>query len=244
MRYSKNDILQMLISQYYFQTQFDPEVDSGYELSYETTISYWRVTCDLIKPLKLAKVYHENFKLKTPISELENLLIDEKNKTLSDFCEYISKFAKRQEIKPITLFGQKCQTASIFRTLKTNLSERNVDTSDLRPSTKINEFFLKNDGILFDEVNKLAPGTMKEFEYLDNITVRYGIGITFFAVIFGIAFSIFWFFHWLLIVPVIIGILVFQIGNRKAPEKLNVGGYDDFRELIKGMEQTLRNAST
>ena len=76
MKYSKDDILQMLISQYHFQTEFDPVVESGMELNYETTILEWIDICDLIKPKKLAKVYNEEFKLNRPISELEQILTD------------------------------------------------------------------------------------------------------------------------------------------------------------------------
>jgi len=244
MKYSKDDILQMLISQYHFQTEFDPVVIKGMEPNYEFTIFEWRDACDLLNPTELAEIYHKTFKIKRPISELENILKEEDKNTLSEFCEYISQYAERNSIEPIKLLGQNCQTASIFRTLKQNLTEQGADTTDLKPSTKINEFFLKSDGILFDEVNRIAPGTMTEFEYKANKIELIGNKVLFISIVFAIGFWSIWFFHWLLLLPIAIGIMIYQIGVKKEPEKINIGGFDNFRELIYGMEKQLKKAST
>ncbi|EDP70680.1 hypothetical protein FBALC1_07973 [Flavobacteriales bacterium ALC-1] len=244
MKYSKEDVLQMLISQYHFQTEFDPAVVKGMELNYESSISEWIDACDLINPKELAKYYYSTFEIKQPISELENILLNEDKNTLSVFCEYISQYAERQNIESIKLLGQNCQTASIFKTLKQNLTESGADTTDLKPSTKINEFFLKSNGLLFHEVNRIAPGTMSEFEYKANKIQRIGSTIGFFAVVFAIGFWSIWFFHWLLLLPIVIGIVIYQIGVKKEPEKMNIGGFDNFRELIYEMEKQMKKAST
>jgi hypothetical protein len=47
-----------------------------------------------------------------------------------------------------------------------------------------------------------------------------------------------------LTLPIIIGIIIFQIGDKKQPEKLNLAGFQNFRELIYGMENKLKKAST
>jgi len=234
----------MLISQYQFAIEFDPVVVKGMDFNYESSIFDWKDACDLVSSEKLAKIYHKEFKINRPITELENILVDEDNRTVSDFCEYISKHAERENIEPIKLLGQKCQTASIFKTLKQNLTEKGADTSDLKPSTKINSFFLKSNGILFDEVNRIAPGTMSEFEYKANKMQLTGRTIGFFAVVFAIGFWSIWFFHWLLLLPIVIGIIVYQIGAKKEPEKMNIGGFENFRELIYGMEKQIKKAST
>ena len=244
MKYSKDDILQMLISQYQFGIEFDPVVVKGMDFNYESSIFDWRDACDLIEPKKLAKVYHQSFNLNRPISELEDILIDENNRTISDFCEYISEHAERQKIEPIRLLGQNCQTASIFRTLKQSLSEKGADTSNLKPSSEINPFFLKYGGILFDEVNRIAPGTMSEFEYKANKIEAIGTKVLFFSIVFAIGFWSIWFFSWLLLLPIAIGIIIYQIGAKKEPEKMNIGGFDNFRELIYGMEKQMKKACT
>jgi hypothetical protein len=244
MKYSKNDILQMLISQYQFAIEFDPVVNKGMDFNYESSIFDWRDACDLIEPKKLAKVYHQSFKLNRPISELENILTDENNRTVSDFCEYIAKHAERQKIEPISLLGQNCQTASIFRTLKQNLSNNGADTRDIKPSSEINLFFMKYGGLLVDEVNKIAPGTMSEFDFKQNWISRIGRNLLFVGILAMILIWWIWSFHWLLLSPIVIGFVTFQIGDKQKPEKLNVSGFKNFRELIYGMEQRLRNACT
>ena len=56
MKYSKDDIFQMLISQYQFAIEFDPVIVKGMDFNYESLISYWRDACDLVNPKKLANV--------------------------------------------------------------------------------------------------------------------------------------------------------------------------------------------
>lgn len=242
-KYSKDEILEILISAYNFQTEFDPVVIKGMELNYQTTIFEWRDICDLIEPEKLAKVYHESFNLKTPIIELEQLFIEEDKSTISDFCQYISEHAEKQNIEPIRILGQNCQTASIFRTLKQNLKEKGADISQLKPSSQINPFFLKYGGLLVDEVNRIAPGTLSEFEFKANKLSRIGRNIMFIGFFAGIGIWWIWSFNWFLLLPIVIGIVMFQIGDKRQPEKININGFKTFRELIYGMENKMKKAN-
>ncbi|KZS39512.1 hypothetical protein AWE51_25685 [Aquimarina aggregata] len=244
MKYSKEDILEIIISSYQFQAEFDPMVGKEMEPNFKTTIFEWRDICDLIEPNKLAQVYYKNFNLKTPISELEQLFTDEDKNTLSDFCEYISKHSEKQNIEPIKLLGQNCQTASIFRTLKQNLKEKGADISELKPSSEINPFFLKYGGLLVDEVNRIAPGTMSEFEFKANKLSRIGRNIMFVGFFTGIGIWWIWSFNWFLLLPIAFGIVMFQIGDKKQPEKINISGFENFRELIYGMDKKMKTAST
>lgn len=240
MKYSKNDILQILISQYQFQIEFDPVVVKGMDFDFKSSIFEWIDACDLVDPKTLAKIYHQEFGIDRPLSELENILIDENNRTVSDFCEYISKHAKRENIEPIKLFGQNCQTASIFRILKQKLTLKGADTTELKPSSEINPFFLKYGGILIDEVNRIAPGTMSEFEYKSHKLSRIGRNIMFIGIFAAIGIWWVWGFNWWLTLPIILGIVIFKIGDKKQPKKLNLGGFQNFRELIYGMENKLK----
>jgi hypothetical protein len=88
------------------------------------------------------------------------------------------------------------------------------------------------------------PGTMNEFEYKANKVESTGIKVLFFSIILAIGFWSIWFFHWLLLLPIAIGVVIYQIGVKKEPEKMNIGGFDNFRELIYGMEKQLNKAST
>ncbi|WGD36034.1 hypothetical protein [Olleya sp. YS] len=244
MKYSKDDILQMLISQYQFAIEFDPVVIKGMDFNYDSSIFDWRDACDLVNPKKLAKIYHTEFKIERPLLELEDILINEDDRTVSDFCEYISKYAERENIEPIKLLGQNCQTASIFRTLKQNLTEKGADTTELKPSSEINPFFLKYGVLLIDEVNRIAPGTMMEFEFKSHKLSRIGRNIMFIGIFAMIGVWWFWSFNWWSTLPIIIGIILFQIGDKNQPEKLNLGGFQNFRELIYGMKNKLNKAIT
>ncbi|MEK6154244.1 hypothetical protein WIW50_13315 [Flavobacteriaceae bacterium 3-367] len=244
MKYRKDEILEMLISSYKFQAEFDSGVKSGMSLNYETTILEWMDVCDLLMPTKLAKYFHKYFQLNRPLAELECLLKNFEKNTISDFCEYISEHAERQKIVSITLLRQKCETASIFRRLKQNLSKQVAYATELKPSSKVNDFFLKSDGVLFEEVNRIAPGTLSEFEYRANKLVLTGQTVILLSAFFAYVFWAIWFFHWLLILPIAIGIALYQIGMKKEPEKLSLGGFEDFRELIYGMKEKLEKVST
>lgn len=240
MNYSKEDIFQLLISQYQFAIQFNPVVVKGMDFNYESSIFDWRDACDLVNPKKLAKIYHKEFKIDRPLSELEDILINEDRRTVSDFCGYISKYAERENIEPIKLLGQNCQTASIFKTLKQNLTKKGADTTELKPSSEINPFFLKYGGLLFDEVNRIAPGTLSEFDFKQNWMSRIGRNITFVGILAMILIWWVWNFHWLLLLPVVIGIMIFLFGDKKKPEKLNVNGFKNFRELVYVMENKIK----
>jgi hypothetical protein len=242
MKYTKDDILQMLISQYKFGIEFDPVVIKGMDFNYESSIFEWQDACDLVETKKLAQIYHKEFNIKRPISELENILADGDNKTISDFCEYMSLHAEREKIEPIKLLGQQCTSAMIFRVLKQKLTDKGADTTGLKPSSEINPFFLKFGGQLFDEVNRIAPGTFSEFEYKSNKILRFGRNIMFFGVLTLICISWFWKFQWQLILPIILGIGLTNIGGKKQPEKLNISGFKNFRELIFEMEKKIKQS--
>lgn len=66
----------------------------------------------------------------------------------------------------------------------------------------------------------------------------------FFGLLLLICISWFWKFQWQLIVPIIFGIGLTYIGDKKQPEKLNISGFKNFRELIFEMEKQLNKAST
>ena len=240
MKYSKEDIFEMLISQYQFAIEFDPVVVKGMDFNYQSSIFDWRDACDLVEPKKLAKLFHEEFKINRPLAELEKILVNENKRTVSDLCEYLSEHAQREKIEPVKLLGQNCHTASIFKTLKQNLTKKGADTSDLKPSTEIKPFFLKYGGLLFDEVNKIAPGTMTDFEYKPHKLSRIGRYIAFVGLFTMIGISWILSFNWYLTLPLIIGILISKIGDKKQPEKLNVGGFKNFRNLIYEMESNLQ----
>jgi hypothetical protein len=66
----------------------------------------------------------------------------------------------------------------------------------------------------------------------------------FIGFIAGIGIWWIWSFHWSLLLPIILGIGINQIGDKRKPEKMNINGFKNFRELIYGMENKMKKAST
>lgn len=161
-KYSPDEILQILNDFYNCQAVFDPEVASGETLTFDTTILEWRSICHLLKPKALAKSYYDSFQLKTQLADLELILTKSEN-SLRIFCDYLSEHAIKQSISPIIIMGHSCMTASIFKTLTGNLQARGVESKNIRPSSKIAPLFKKHGGVLLEEVNKLAPGSLSNF---------------------------------------------------------------------------------
>jgi hypothetical protein len=234
-KYSSDEILQILKDFYNCQSVFDPEVSSGEILNFETTISEWRSICDLVEPQKLANYYYDLFQLKTQVNDLETILIENKNQ-LRVFCDYISEHAKKQRITPVVIMGQNCVTASIFKTLMHNLQKRGVESENIRPSSKLGPLFRKHGSVFLEEVNKLVPGSLSEFEYRDNWIVRAGIGIILLSFLSLVVVPTVWHFNWILLIPLSIGITLNYIGKRYSPAKESISGYDTIRDLILGME--------
>lgn len=240
-KYSPDEILQILNDFYNFQSVFDPEVDPGESLTFDTTILKWISICDLLAPKALAKSYHESFQLNTPLVDLELLLLEGEN-NLRSFCIYLAEHAIKQTISPIIIMGHSCLTASIFKTLTANLQARGVASKNITPSSKIAPLFRKHGPVLLQEVNKLAPGSLSNFEYRDNWIVNTGVAFSllfFFTIIFV---PVIWHFHWILLIPLFIGIFLNIIGNKFSPAKEVIGGYDTMRDLILGMEAQAKKA--
>lgn len=240
--YSPSEILQILNDFYNCQSVFDPEVYPGEPLTFDTTISEWRDICDLVEPKALAKYYHNLFQLKTPLLDLEVILAQSEN-NLGNFCEYLSEYAIKQSISPIVIMGQACTTASIYKALMKNLKARGIDCKNMQPSSKLAPLFKKHGAVLLEEVNKLEPGSLSVFEYQDNWIVRTGMIFNLIFFLSIIFVPIVWHFHWMLFIPLCIGIILLLTGNRFNPAKEVIGGYDTVRDLILGMEAQSKKMS-
>ncbi|GAB3936996.1 hypothetical protein [Mucilaginibacter myungsuensis] len=234
-RYTPEEILQILNDQYHCQAVFDPEVDEGDDLTFATTIQEWRDTCDLIDPKSLAKVEHRSFQLATPVQELEIILSTETT-TLLGFCRYISDHAVKLTVSPVMSLGTPCMSAAIFKTLTANLKERGVDVQHIRPSSKLAPIFNKHGGILLTEVSKFAPGAFTKFEYEQNRISRTGGNFILLFLLSIIVVPFVWHFHWMLLLPLGIGILLWYIGSKFPPAKEVIGGYYTLRELVMAMQ--------
>ncbi len=241
-KYTPEEILLILIAFYNCQSVFDPEVSPGEELCFETTISDWQSICDLVAPKPLAKYYYDLFDLTTSVDELEQILSNEKN-NLSVFCEYIAENAIKETISPARIMGQHCLTASIFKTLITGLKSKGVDTGNIKPSSLFVPLFHKHGATLLEEVNRLAPGALSDFERRDNRFTKVGGAIIAFSILSIIVFSAAWHFQWAWLFPLVAGIVLFYIGDRIGPAREVIGGYATMRDLILGMQAEMTDTT-
>ena len=237
-KYSSEEILQILNDQYNFQANVDPEVDKGENLTFTTTIVEWIDICDLLEPNKLAVVYHDSFELKANQSELIELLL-KKDATVKMFCDYISQNANKVIIKPSMSLGKSCLEASIFKTLKSKLEEKGIDTKNFKPSTEFLPFFDKHAPELVEVVSKLAPGSLRDYEFKDNLLTKISAWSFFFAIIIIVISWIMYEVTWITWVPFMISLLLFFIGKKFKPAKYEIGGYHTIRDLIIGMKNRL-----
>jgi len=242
-RYTPHEILQILVSFYHLQEAYDPVVLKGQELNFETTVSDYIDIGDLLPPKQLAKYYHGLFEISAPLTQLEEILVEDKSNTLQTLCEYIAKHANKENIKPITLLGQQCTTAAIFKQLTTNLQKRGVKTVEIRPSSPFIPLFKKYGGVITEEVNKLAPGALSKFEYTNNRIVRIGEALLCIFLFSIILVPLIWHFHWALFITLGLGLIMIFIGRTFKPEKEIIGGYNTIRDLIIGMQLHLEKSS-
>jgi hypothetical protein len=88
-------------------------------------------------------------------------------RTLEDVCKLISQHSSRQDIQPIKLLGQECLSSAVFRTLIKYLSQRQVDVSEIRPSTPLTPYFEKYFSEMVEQTTIISNGK-KVFDQFDT----------------------------------------------------------------------------
>lgn len=100
-RYTSEEILARLKTNYLQQQKFDPEVEGYQELTFHITVRTWRDICDLPEPYQLADYFNHLFELNISVEKWILVLQPEKTKNLKEICEFISGNA----IKPFSQAG-------------------------------------------------------------------------------------------------------------------------------------------
>jgi hypothetical protein len=145
-------------------SHFDPEADPEAILTMDSSIEDWRYSMDLLKWEKLSQYLNKEFEIKPDKEDWMNAFCPANEKTIRNVCELISQHAKLEVVKPIKLFGKDCLSASLFRSIEKNLSNRGVDTSNLKPSSKIEPFLKSNFGEFVEQINKNFTGVIPEIK--------------------------------------------------------------------------------
>ena len=217
-------------------SHFDPEADPTVILTMDSSVEIWRRSMDLLEWEKLSQYLNEEFEIQPNKEKWQKALCPEKRKTIQDVCNLISQHAKIEVIKPIKLFGKQCLSASLFKSIKKNLSKRGVDTSNLKPSSKIEPFLKSNFGEFIEQINKNFTGIIPEIRMkrtkLDKL-----IGYSWlFFILTLIAFFI-WNFIWY--IPVVFFIIILITGYFSYKEfnskegMMTIPKIETFRDLIE-----------
>ncbi|TAJ14713.1 hypothetical protein DMA11_04045 [Marinilabiliaceae bacterium JC017] len=217
-------------------SQFDCEAGPNVELTMDSSIKEWRYSMDLLPWRKLGNYLNEEFEIDISKNEWKSVLEPSRTKKLGDVCRLISKHAQIEIIKPIKIFGKDCLSASLFKTIKINLTRRGVDTSELKPSSLIEPYLKNYFGELIEQINKNYTGVIPELKTtetkLNQINSR--IWLAFF--LFLIA-SFFWNPFW--IITIILLIIGLYSGNSektelvKQNEMMFIPGIKTFRDLVE-----------
>lgn len=166
-QFTPTDILNILVEQHRISSILDFEADSEAKLSFNSTVNDWRNAGDLLPWKPLSEFLNECFGIFVSEGEWKNTLTPSRKKTLRGVCELIAKNCEYEDIKPKIIFGGKCLSASVFLTLKKYLHRRNVDTSNIHPSTLIAPYLDKYYSEMLEQIGIISKGNriFEEFDY-------------------------------------------------------------------------------
>lgn len=174
-KYQQEEILQIIQANYIQQQQVDDIVLKGQELVFETTISDWRDICDLVDTSQLWKYLDDYFHLRADRDTWMTVLEPEDEKTLGDLCNFIADHAEKEIIGPVKLFGNDCNTAAIFKSLKRRLEDRGIDVSNFRPSSHLEPLVKKYKSVLIQEINQIDPTVLPPIDFKTNWVYKWGL---------------------------------------------------------------------
>ncbi len=174
-KYQPSEILQIIEANYLQHQQLDDIVLKGQGLTLKTTILDWRDICDLVDTTELWKYLDQYFHMAGDRELWMTILEPQDEKTLGDLCNFIADNAEKEIIRPIKLFGNDCNTAAIFKSLKRRLEDRGMDVSDFKPSSRLEPLVKKYKSVLIEEINQLAPTVLPPIDYKTNCVYKWGL---------------------------------------------------------------------
>jgi hypothetical protein len=161
------NILQILIEQHRLCSPLDPEADPSAELLMTSTIDDWRAANDLLPWQPLSKFINDSFGISATEQEWKLALLPASTRTLKDVCELVSRYSSNDPIHPKRILGSDCLSAALFLTLKKQLQRRQVDVSNLRPSSEVGPYFEKYFSAMVEQTTIISNGA-KIFDKFDT----------------------------------------------------------------------------
>jgi len=238
---SESEVLAWLRADYRLRSAFDPEVDSGVELTAQTTIADWRNACDLISARRLAKAMNEWFGCRRPVEEWQAVLEPEHTRTLGDLARFAAPHMCLADFTPFGIAGARDTASGAFFALRGLVAQAGQSIPDLRPSTVIASLSEPQVIALGFAVAKLAPELTPEPVVIpkrrQRISVLIGF-VGFVTLIGGIAWT--WpRIAWGGSIALLGGVLM----ARGRPERIEFGEFTTIAELVKSIVDRRQDAA-
>lgn len=233
-KYQPNEILAIIKANYIQQQQYDDAVLKDLELTFDTTIADWSDICDLVATTELWQYLNFYFRLAIDREVWLTQLAPEDEKTLGDLCHFISMHADKEIILPVKLFGNKCESAAIFKTFSAKLKDRGIDVAELRPSSKLEPLVQKYGSVLIEEINLLNPNVLPPIDYKTNLIYKWGLRLlmTFLLVTLFLMYKESYWAWWTGAVS-LTGYLMTWIGATLNAKQARFDGIDTVGDLIR-----------
>ncbi len=151
-KYTSDEILEIFVEQHRLVSPLDPEAEPEAEILADMTVREWRWANDLLPWGKLYKFLNQEFRVNISEEEWKEALEPARKKSLWGVCQLISKYADKEIVEPVKLFGSECLSAAIFLTLKRKLVEKGVDVSEMKPSSRLSPYLEKHFSPVLGEI--------------------------------------------------------------------------------------------
>jgi hypothetical protein len=160
-KFNPDEVLNIIIEKYRLTCPFDPGADPYIKLNFSTTIKSWIFRCNLLPWDELYLFYKNLFDLKITHSEWNEFWnLTKSEKTLYDFCEFISINSKLEDIKPIKILGTECLSASVYYEFLKRLKNKNTLVSKISPNSELKNFLIDDNDFsnIISEMIVLSKG--------------------------------------------------------------------------------------
>lgn len=167
----------------------------------------------------------------------KTILEPEDKQTLKDLCSFIALNSEKEIPKPIELFGQECETAGVFRTLLNKLKIKGIDTSEIRPSSKLEELVIKYGTVIIEEINHIDPTVLPPINYKTNWVYKWGLRTFMTLLLVTIVLAIIKSnIAWVTVIITFIGYLMTWIGAKMKPKQAKFENFETIADVLRNIK--------
>lgn len=157
---SPEHVLAVLRDEHRQAVEVDGGCDPDIDLTFESTVSEWRIANDLLPTKQLGRALNESWALTLSDAEWRDVLTPAHKRTLRDVATLISQHTTRTQLLPLTIAGTSCLPAAAFLAIKDCLAADGVDVNAIAPSTPLHEFTRHHWLTFIRRISRLSPGAL------------------------------------------------------------------------------------